>query len=105
VSDAHLDDEDDFDPEEAERQIAEFIAAADGLDGPPTAQSADAVLAIVDEAWDRIGAALGGLATNQIIATMLELSRRHRSVEPNTREQWCLSAASTLAGGHIPTPS
>lgn len=100
-----VDDEDDFDPEEAERQIAQFIADADELGDPPTSASADAVLAIVDDAWHRIGGVVGDLPTNKVIATMLELSRRHRLAEPNRPEQWCLSAASTLAGGWIPTRS
>jgi hypothetical protein len=99
------DDEDDFDPEEAERQIAQFIADADDLGDPPASVTADAVLAIVVEAWEQVGGALGALPTNKVIATMLELGRRHRLAEPNTREQWCLSAASTLAGGWIPTRS
>ena len=94
--------EEDFDPEEAERSIAEFIDAADALDGPSTQQLADDVLAAVASAQSAVDRLLDEQPTNKIIATMLVLSRRHRvEVDQDSALQWRLSAAATLVSGKI----
>ena len=49
--DETLDDEEDFDPEEAERRITEFITSADELTGPPVAELGDEVAGLMRAAW------------------------------------------------------
>ena len=96
------DDEEAFDPEEAERQIDEFLAAAAELGGTAADDLADQVVETVAGAQADVTRLLGDEPTNKIIATMLVLSRRHREhVNENTDVQWRLSAASTLVSGMI----
>lgn len=97
-----FDDEEEFDPEEAERQIDEFLAAAAELGGTPVDDLADRVVDTVANAQAEVTAVLENEPTNKIIATMLVLSRRHREhVNEDTDVQWRLSAASTLVSGLI----
>lgn len=93
------DDEDDLDPEEAERQIAEFVDKE-----PRSGDLARQAAAIVGEAQERITELLDGEATNTVIATMLELSRQMRAgSQPDSPEHWRLAAASTLVSGLLGT--
>ena len=88
---------DDIDPEEAERQIAEFIDKE-----PRAGDLARQSAAIVGEAQERLAVLLGGEATNTVIATMLELSRQMRAgAHSDSPEHWRLAAASTLVSGLI----
>ena len=102
MTDESFDDEEEFDPEEAERSIAEFIEAADELGGVPIADLAAQVLAEVERAQDGMRVVFDGQSTNKIIATMLLLGRQHRDVmSEDTALAWRLSAASTLVSGFI----
>ena len=97
-----FEDEDDFDPVEAERQIDEFIVSADTLGGPPIAELAGRAAAILSETWDRLEAVVGDEANNKVVATMLWLSREARALPPEDPRQWQLHAASSLVGAMIP---
>lgn len=96
------DDEETFDPEEGERQIDEFLAAAADLGGTPVDELAAGVVDTVANAQAEVTRLLDDEPTNKIIATMLVLSRRHRAhVNEDTDVQWRLSAAATLVSGLI----
>lgn len=86
----------DFDPEEAERQIAEFVAAADELPGPPVGELADRVAEMVRVAEEGIAALVAPQRQNKVVATFLLLSQRARGVDPTRDEHWRLNAAATL---------
>lgn len=75
--------------------LAEFIEAA----GDDVRARADAVLSIVDDAWARIDDVISGDTNNVVLAVMLELSRRSRSIDPQQPGFWRASAASTLMSG------
>lgn len=97
-----FDDDEEFDPQEAERRIDEFLAAAADLGGPPVEELAGQVLDTVAAAQSEVGRLLDDEPTNKVIATMLLLSRQHRDhVNDDTDVQWRLSAASTLVTGMI----
>ena len=97
-----FDEEEDFDPEEAERQIAEFIATADELEGPAIADLADAVARVLDGTWSAIEEIIGPQTNNKVIATMLLLSSQARQLQPEDARHWQLHAASSLVGAMIP---
>lgn len=59
----------------------------------------DAVLAVLDDAWRRIDELTRHDSNNTVLATMLELSRRSRAIDPNDAAFWRTSAASTLLSG------
>ena len=80
----------------SEGRITEFIDAAADLAGPPTAELADAVLAIVADANRAIEARLEGVAHNKVLATHLLLSQQSRADAPDSPTYWQRSAASTL---------
>lgn len=97
---ASYDDEDDFDPQEAERRIDEFIAGADELGGPPVAEFADAVAELVRQAWDAMVEQAAAVPNNKVLAAQFLLSKRARTqTTPDEPEQWQLHAASTLLSG------
>jgi hypothetical protein len=97
-----FDDEEDFDPEEAERSIAAFIDSANKLGGTSADELASQVLAVMETAQSGIAAILDEQPNNKIIATMLALSRQHREVmDTDSSLQWRLSAASSLVSGFI----
>ena len=79
-----------------ESRITEFIDSAADLDGPPTDEVADAVEAIVADAWRAIEARLDGIAHNKVLATQLLVGQRSRSAAPDDPDYWRRSAASTL---------
>jgi hypothetical protein len=62
-------------------------------------QMADAVLAVLETAWAEIERLTAGDTNNVVLATMLELSRRARSIEPTESGYWRASAASTVISG------
>ena len=94
-------DEDDLDPEEAERQIDEFIAAAASLDGPPVDEILDAVLRSVAGAWTEVAAVVESLPNNKLIATMLAAGKIGRTSPPDSVAMWQANAASTFLSGMI----
>ena len=95
------DDEEDLDPEAAERAIDEFIDSADSLPGLPVAELADLVSGVMADAWDRIQDIMREQPHNKVLATQLLLSQRGRDRTPDDMEQWRLFAASTLLSGMV----
>ena len=98
------DDEEDFDPEEAERRITQFITDAEELPGPPVAELGEEVAELMRAAWRSVAAVLDGKPHNKVLAVQLLLSQRARGLQPDDHEQWRLSAATTLLGGMIVAP-
>jgi hypothetical protein len=54
----------------------------------------------MSDAHERVGAILGELGKNKVIATMLMLSQRAREIAPGD-DQWMLQAGSSLVSGLI----
>jgi hypothetical protein len=102
--DETLDDEEDFDPEEAERRITQFITRAEKLPGPPVAELGEEVAELMRAAWRDVAAVLDGKPHNKVLAVQLLLSQRARELQPDDHEKWRLSAATTLLGGMISAP-
>ena len=98
-------DDEDFDPEEGERRITEFITSADDLPGPPVAELVDQVAGLMGSAWRDVEGILSASPHNKVLATQLRLSQRARGLQPDDPEQWRLFAASTLLTGMISKPS
>ena len=96
------DDEEDFDPEESERRITEFITSAEELLGPPVAELADEVAEVMRAAWRDIERLMSGKPHNKVLATQLLLGQRARgSQKADDPDQWRLSAATTLLSGRV----
>ena len=102
MTDATFDEDEEFDPEEAERQIGEFITAADRLEGPSTAELAAGVERVLSGAWTQIEDLIGAQPNNKIVAIMLLLSRQARELTPEEPRQWQLYAGSSLVSAMIP---
>ena len=84
-----------------EARITGFIDSAADLEGPPTDELADAVVAIVADAWRAIDTRLHGVAHNKVLATHLLLSQQSRADAPDSPSYWQRSAASTLLSSFI----
>jgi hypothetical protein len=97
-------EDEDFDPEEGERRITEFITSADELPGPPVAELVDQVAGLMRAAWRDVETLLSQSPHNKVLATQLRLSQQARGLQPDDPEQWRLFAASTLLGGMISAP-
>jgi hypothetical protein len=67
-------EDEDFDPEEGERRITEFITSADELPGPPVAQLVDQVTGLMQAAWRDVQDILSASPHNKVLATQLSLS-------------------------------
>jgi hypothetical protein len=104
MSDETWDGEEDFDPEEVERQIDGFIAAADDLPGPAVVDLAGRVAEVLRATSAQLDGVLAGVAHNKVLATQLLLSQRARQLTPDDPDQWQLFAASTLLSGRIASP-
>ena len=100
AEDAPPNDE-DLDPEEAERRITEFITSAGELPGPPVAELADQVAELMRAAWREVETVVSEKPRNKVLATQLLLSQRARGLRPDDPEQWRLYAASTLMSGMV----
>jgi hypothetical protein len=94
-------EDEDFDPEEGERRITEFITSADELPGPPVAELVDQVAGLMRAAWRDVETLLSQSPHNKVLATQLRLSQQARGLPPDDPEQWRLYAASTLLSGMI----
>ncbi len=95
-------DGEDFDPEEAERRITEFVNSADELSGPTVAELAERVAGSMRTTWDGIGEIMEDIPHNKLLATQLLLGQRARGLQPDDPEQWRLYAATTLLSGMVP---
>jgi hypothetical protein len=84
-----------------DRRIGGFSDSVAGLDGPPTDELADAVLAAVADAWTRIDGLFEGVAHNKVLATMLLMSQRSRDSAVDSPLHWQQSAASSLLSGFV----
>jgi hypothetical protein len=95
-------DEEEFDPEEAERRITEFVASAEELAGPPVAELAGRLSELMRATWTAVEKVISGYPNNKVLAVELFLSQRARGLQPDDPEQWRLHAAvSLLSGIHI----
>jgi hypothetical protein len=97
-------EDEDFDPEEGERRITEFITRAEELPGPPVAELGEEIAELMRAAWRDVVAVLDGKPHNKVLAVQLLLSQRARELQPDDHEKWRLSAATTLLGGMISAP-
>jgi len=93
--------DEDFDPEEAERRITDFVASADELPGPPVAELVGRVAGLMRGAWREVEDAVSQSPHNKVLAAQLSLSQRARGLRPDDPEQWRLFAATTLLSGMI----
>jgi hypothetical protein len=93
------DEEEDFDPEEGERRITEFITSAEELPGPPVAELADRVADLMRATWSDVETIISEYPNNKVLAVELFLSQRARGLQPDDSEQWRLHAATSLLSG------
>jgi hypothetical protein len=94
-------DEDELDPEEAERRITQFAISGDELPGAPVEELAERVTALMRAASRDLETIMDGMAHNKVLATQLLLGQRARGREPHDPKQWHLYAASTLLSGIV----
>ena len=94
-------DEEELDPEEAERRITQFVISADELPGTPVGELAEQVAALMREAWTGLETIMEDKPHNKVLATQLLLSQQARRMPPHDPEQWRLYAASTLLSGMV----
>lgn len=95
-------DGEDFDPEEAERRITEFVNSADELSGASVAELAERVGGSMRTTWYDIEKIMEDIPHNKLLATQLLLGQRARGLQPDDPEQWRLYAATTLLSGMVP---
>src|SRR5215216_5980457 len=89
-------EEEELDPEEAERRITQFVRSADELSGPPVEELAEQVTALMLAALRDLEKLMEEKPHNKVLATQLLLGQRARKLQPHDPEQWHLYAASTL---------
>ena len=94
-------EEEDLDPEEAERRITQFVTSADELSGPPVEELAEQVTALMRAALRDLEKLMEEKPHNEVLATQLLLGQRARELQPHDPEQWHLYAASTLLSGIV----
>jgi hypothetical protein len=94
-------DEEEFDAEEAERRITQFVTTADELPGPPVEELAEQVAELMRAAWSDLERNMDGKPHNKVLATQLLLGQRARTLQPDDPEQWRLYAASMLLSGMV----
>jgi hypothetical protein len=94
-------DEEELDPEEAERRITQFVKSADELSGPPVEELAERVSALMQAALRDLETIMEGKPHNKVLATQLLLGQRARALQPHDPQQWHLYAASTLLSGIV----
>jgi hypothetical protein len=94
-------EEEELDPEEAERRITQFVTSADNLPGPPVEELAEQVATLVRSAWSELEGIMDGKPHNKVLATQLLLGQRARALQTDDPEQWRLYAATTLLSGMV----
>ena len=100
-SEGPFDEEEEFDPEEADQRIMQFVTSADELSGPPVEELADQVAALMRTALRDLEAIMEGKPHNKVLATQLLLGQRARRLQQYDPEQWPLHAASSLLSGLV----
>jgi hypothetical protein len=99
-SEGPFDEEEEFDPEEADQRITQFVRSADELSGRPVEELADQVAALMRTALRDLEAIMEGKPHNKVLATQLLLGQRARGLQHDP-EQWPLHAASSLLSGLV----
>jgi hypothetical protein len=94
-------EEEELDPEEAERRISHFVTTADELSGPPVEELAGRVAELMRAAWADLERIMEGKPHNKVLATQLLLGQRARALQPDDPEQWRLYAATSLLSGMV----
>jgi hypothetical protein len=94
-------DEEELNPEEAERRITQFVTSAEELPGPPVEELAEQVATLMRSAWTDLEEITAGKPHNKVLATQLLLGQRARGLHPDDPEQWRLFAATTLLSGMV----
>ena len=94
-------EEEELDPEEAERRITPFVTSADELSGPPVEELADQVAALMRTALRDFEMIMTETPHNKVLATQLLLGQRARRLQQHDPEQWPLHAASSLLSGLV----
>jgi L-serine deaminase len=94
-------EEEELDPEEAERRITQFVTSADELPGPPVEELAEQVSESMRSAWSELEGIMDGKPHNKVLATQLLLGQRARALQTDDPEQWRLYAATTLLSGMV----
>ncbi len=89
-------DEEEFDAEEAEQRITQFVTSAGELPGLPVEELAEQVADLMRVAFTDLEKIMEGKPHNKVLATQLLLGQRARGLRPDDPEQWRLYAASTL---------
>ena len=89
-------DEEELDPEEAERRITQFVTFAEELPCPPVEELAEQVSMLMRAALRDLETIMEGRPHNKVLATQLLLGQRARGLQMGDPEQWHLYAASTL---------
>jgi hypothetical protein len=95
-SEGPFDEEEEFDPEEADQRITQFVSSADDLSGPPVEELAEQVAALMRTALRDLEAIMEGKPHNKVLATQLLLGQRARGLQQHDPEQGPLHAASSL---------
>jgi hypothetical protein len=101
ISEGPFDDEEEFDPEEADQRITQFVRSADELPGPPVEELAERVTALMQAASRDLETIMEGRPHNKVLATQLLLGQRARGLQQHDAEQWPLHAASSLLSGLV----
>ena len=101
ISEGAFEEEEELDPEEAERRITQFVRSAEELSGPPVEELADQVAALMRTALRDLEAIMEGKPHNKVLATQLLLGQRARRLQQYDPEQWPLHAASSLLSGLV----
>jgi hypothetical protein len=94
-------DEEEFDPEEAEQRITQFVTSADELSGPPVEDLAEQVAALMRTALRDLEMIMTHTPHNKVLATQLLLGQRARGLQQHDPEQWPLHAATSLLSGLV----
>ena len=68
-------EEEELDPEEAERRITQFVRSADELSGPPVEELAERVTALMRAALRDLETIMEGKPHNKVLATQLLLGQ------------------------------
>jgi hypothetical protein len=96
-----FEEEEEFDPEEAEQRITQFVRSAEELSGPPVEELADQVAALMQAALRDLEMIMTETPHNKVLATQLLLGQRARGLQQHDPEQWPLHAATSLLSGLV----
>jgi len=101
ASGGELFDEEEFDAEEAERRITQFVTDAEELPGPPVEELAEQVATLMRSTWSDLEEIMADKPHNKVLATQLLLGQKARGMRPDDPEQWRLYAATMLLSGMV----